>query len=185
MNARAIVLIRGTIYLTVIKSPGALGSDSGMSERKVVNIRVAILAGIICILAIGLVADVPIHMQMTAKIADLQNQMSEFYDIVGFACSSDWITNQAISQPANSYSRWRNFTGYAGILHVSVLSSTTDKTYVQVIYETQGINYDQRIEVGSSGLASFPIMPTWIEVRVGNSDTINGATETVSIVFSY
>lgn len=149
------------------------------------NIRVAILVGIICILSIGLIADIPIHMQMRARITDLQNHMSELSDIIGFACSRDWITNQTVSQPANSYSSWRNVTSYAGILHVSVLSSTTDKTYVEVIYKTQGIDYDQRIEVGSSGLASFPIMPTWIEVRVGNSDIINGATETVSIVFSY
>jgi hypothetical protein len=156
-----------------------------MSERKVVSVPVAILVGIIILQAIGLFGDGAIHFQMEATIADVRNQIGDLYDIIWLKRSRDWITNQTVSQPANSYSRWRNSTIYAGILHVIVLSSTTDKTYVEVTYRTEGINYDQRIEVGSSGIASFPIIPTNIEIRVGNSEITNGATETVTIEYYY
>jgi hypothetical protein len=152
-----------------------------MSERKVLDIRVAILVGIICILAIGLVGDTLVIEQMKGQIS----WANEVFDILNFACTRDWITTQTVSQPANSYSSWTNLTIYAGILYVNVLNSTTYKTYVEVIYETQGINYDERIEVRSGGSASFPLMPAWIEVRVGNSDPVSGATETVSMGFVY
>lgn len=162
-----------------------LGSDSRMSERKVLDIRVAVLVGIICILAIGLVGDAIVIERLKGQFSSLSTTTSELNDIVNWVCTRDWITAQTISQPANSYTSWRNLTIYAGILYANVLNSTSDKTYVEVIYETQGINYDERIEVGSGGRASFPIMPTWIEVRVGNSDPVNAATETVSMTFGY
>jgi hypothetical protein len=54
-----------------------------------------------------------------------------------------------------------------------------------VIYSNYGINYNQQISVGSNGIATFPVMPSSIEVRIGNTDLLNGATETVTITYYY
>lgn len=151
-----------------------------MSERKFLDRRVAILFGIICGLAAGLVVGVAIN-------APLQSRVRHLEEVVDIRCVDFWATEQNVSQPANSYSSWKNEVSYAGFLVVTVVSSTTNNTYVQVKYADYDslIIYDQRIEVGSSGSARFPILPTYIEVRVGNSDLTSEETETVSIAYVY
>jgi hypothetical protein len=98
------------------------------------------------------------------------------------------VNSAIVSQPADSYTYWSFNTSnvwYAGYLSVNVSSSTSINTYVQVIYSVHGVNYDNTITVGASGTAVFPVLPASIEVRVGNTDLVNGATETVTITYYY
>jgi hypothetical protein len=86
---------------------------------------------------------------------------------------------------------------YAGVLKVDVQSSTTNNTYVRVTYSwynpqfsvaiySWGIHYDNQIDVGTIGTASFPVLPTNdIEIRVGNTNSVGNATETVTITYYY
>jgi hypothetical protein len=112
-------------------------------------------------------------------------QKNQLQDIVNLAKSTTWVNSQTVSQPANSYSNWTVSASYAGYVSVCVQSSTTDTTYVRVIYSSHGVNYDNQISVGVSGTAVFPILPASIEIRVGNTDLLNGATETVTITYYY
>jgi hypothetical protein len=86
-----------------------------------------------------------------------------------------------------SYTYWTFSASYAGYVSVYVQSSTSGATYVEVIYSAYGVSYDNQIGVGSGGYSvTFPILPSSnIEIGVGNSNLINGATETVTITYYY
>jgi hypothetical protein len=163
-----------------------------MSEKKVVGRRVFIALEIVCIILLAcLVGATSLYQwQINDKdntITNLQGQVVDLTNIVDMDKYATWANDQTINQTANSYNSWTEEANYAGFVAVQVLSSTTDKTYVEVIYSNYlyGINYDQRIAMGSSGVATFPIEPFYIVIRVGNSNLINGANETVTITYYY
>jgi hypothetical protein len=110
---------------------------------------------------------------------------TEVSDIANLAYSDIWVNNQTVSQPASYYSYWTVSTGYAGYVSVNVQSSTTTNTFVEVVWSAYGISYDNKITVGASGTAVFPVLPASIQVRVGNTNLANGATETVTIIYYY
>ena len=121
-----------------------------------------------------------------SQISSLQSQVNDLTDITNLAKSTVWINDQTVSQPAGSYTYWTVSASYAGYVSVWVQTSTTDNTYVRVIWSSHGVNYDHSITVGVSGTAVFPILPTSsIGIRVGNSNLFSGATETVTITYHY
>ena len=71
------------------------------------------------------------------------------------------------------------------------MQSSTPSTYVEVIYTYNNhgyyLHFDQTIDVGpTAGIAEFPVLPSSsIEIRVGNTNPIYGATETVYITNFY
>jgi len=127
--------------------------------------------------------------QITSKdsqIASLQNQVNNLNEIVNLAKSTVWVDSQTVSQPASSYVYWTVSASYAGYVSVWVQTSTTTNTYVRVIYSAYGVNYDHQIGVGTGGTAVFPLLPcSSIEIRVGNTNLLSGATETVTITYHY
>jgi predicted PurR-regulated permease PerM len=177
--------------------------DSKMSEQKpekqVVGRTLAIALGIICIiLAVGLVGAVAYYTSiisgkdgtiasLNSQIDLLNSQMANSNDIVNLAKSTVWVNSQTISQSASSYTYWTPAfsANDAGYVSVNVQSSTTTNTYVEVIWSADGISYSNTITVGTSGTAVFPVLPSTIEIEVGNTNLINGATETVTITYYY
>jgi len=120
-----------------------------------------------------------------SQISNLQNQVNELTKIINlekYVVLVDYVT---VNQPAGSYVYWEIPVDYAGYLVVIVHTSTTTNTYVRVIWSSYGVNYDETINVGSSGTAVFPVLPGTIEVRVGNTNLFSGATETVTITYHY
>jgi len=123
---------------------------------------------------------------LNSQITNLQNQVNDLNSVINLEKSTVWVDDQTVSQPARSYTHWTFSAGYAGYVSVWVQTSTTDNTYVRVIWSSHGVNYDESITVGVSGTAVFPILPTSsIEIRVGNSNLFSGATETVTITYFY
>jgi len=122
---------------------------------------------------------------LNSQILTLTSQKNQFQDIVNLAKSTIWIKSQTVSQTANSYIYWTLSADYAGYVSVTIESSTSSKVYVRIIYSSHGVNYDNQITVGRSGTAVFPILPASIEIRVGNKNFLDGATETVTITYYY
>lgn len=122
---------------------------------------------------------------LQSQIAELNQKINTLTNIVNLQEQTTLVNQQTISQPAGSYDYWNFQLQYAGYIVVYVYSSTTTNTYVEVVWNYNGINYDQSITVGASGSAAFPVLPTTVQVRVGNTNIFNGATETVSIVYVY
>jgi len=122
-----------------------------------------------------------------SQISSLLLQVGDLGNIVNLTTSTVWISHETISQPAASYTHWTFSASYAGYVSVWVLTSiNTTNVYIRVIYAAYGVNFNQQIDVGASGTAVFPILPSSsIEIRVSNSNLINGATETVRITYYY
>jgi hypothetical protein len=84
-----------------------------------------------------------------------------------------WVNDTTVTQAANSYTSWSFSAGYSGYISVNVQSSTTNNTYVRVIYSAYGvdggINYDNTIPVGTNGTAFFPVLvlPQLIPIYMG------------------
>jgi len=122
---------------------------------------------------------------LQSNINALNQKINTLTNIVNLQEQTTLVNQQTISQPAGYYTYWDFQLQYAGYIVVYVYSSTTTNTYVEVVWNYNGINYDQSITVGASGSAAFPVLPTTVQVRVGNTNIFNGATETVSIVYVY
>lgn len=73
---------------------------------------------------------------------------------------------------------------YAGYVAVSV-EAPSNTTYVQLYYTYKEINYNKNVTVAESGTAYFPILPTVITIRVGNTDTYTGDTINGTVAARY
>lgn len=128
------------------------------------------------------------HSHTNSEYDAIQNQMIDLTNTLNLGKSTVWVNDQTVNQPSGSYTDWTPFfsASYCGYAKVQVFTSTTTNTYVRVIYASNGVNYDNQISVGSSGTAVFPILPSSsIDIRIGNSNLFNGATETVTITYYY
>lgn len=70
---------------------------------------------------------------LNSQNTNLQNQVNDLTSTLNLAKSEVWVTSQTVSQPAGTYNFWTHSTTYAGYVRVSVESSTTDKTYIEVL----------------------------------------------------
>jgi hypothetical protein len=122
-------------------------------------------------------------------ISSLNSEVSNLNSTLNLGKSTDWVQNQIVSQPAGAYSSWTFSVQYAGYVSVWVFSDTNN-TYVRVIYTCAYVpilHYDNQINVGTSDTAVFSVLPSsGIEIRVGNTNTVNNATETIAhIEYTY
>lgn len=120
-----------------------------------------------------------------SQISILQNQVNALNAIGNLSVSTVWINNQTVSQQAGSYTTWSESASYAGYISIQV-SSNTSSTFANVTYSSHGVNYNTQTNVGISGIAYFPILPSSnITVAVGNGLTNGNATETVTVIYYY
>jgi uncharacterized coiled-coil protein SlyX len=78
---------------------------------------------------------------------------------------------------------FNNVLDYAGYIVVQA-TSTTNSTYVETLYSSYGVNFDQNVTLGTSGTAYFPVLPGTVEVRIGNLDQTSAAV-TVTVSYYY
>lgn len=96
------------------------------------------------------------------------------------------LQNQAVQLQANdNASVWNDYVDYAGYVVVQVQSSS-NTTFANLVYSTAyGVNYNEVVVVGTSGVAAFPVLPGNIDVRIGNTETTNAVTATATAVYYY
>jgi cell division protein FtsB len=172
--------------------------------KRMVSLNVAIALGIICIVLVALIAYFSIigiqaqnsysnlqsqNRQLQANNTNLQSQVSNLTDFENIAYldkDTVWVNSQTMSQPASSYTNYTFSASWAGYVEVWIQSSSVAGTHVKVIYNAYGVNFNQEIVVVPGASAEFPILPSSsIQVEIGNSNIINGATETVMITYYY
>jgi len=121
-----------------------------------------------------------------ASSSALQSELSSYQAIVNLQDSETLVSSQTVSQPAGYYTYWHESLNYPGYIEIIVSSSTTTKTYAEVSWTADGVNYSNSVTVGTSGTAYFPVLPSSdVVFGVGNNNVFNGATETVTIVYYY
>jgi len=113
------------------------------------------------------------------------SQVSRLNSIANLQVTDTVASDQAVNQPAGGAIYWTFNAQYAGYVRVTVQSSTTSNTYVEVKgISNGGVSYDSgKLSVGYGGTVSYPVLPG--TVYVGNSNLFNGASETVSVIYVY
>jgi hypothetical protein len=161
---------------------------STMKPKKTVSKSVAIALGIICIILIASLGGI-----IASYTVVISNSDTRYNDFVGLKDSIMWVAKGIIGSielpagvPWVDYGEVCNeAANYSGYVSFS-LTSTTSKTYARVVYSAYGANYNNSIQVGTSGTAYFPVLPSSsITVEVG-SDDINGANITdITVTYYY
>lgn len=77
-------------------------------------------------------------------------------------------------------------TDYAGYVVVSVMNSTSNSTYLELSYSSNGFSYDNTVSIGSSGSTIFPILPTTslsIGIATGTFSYLNITNVTITYFY--
>jgi hypothetical protein len=132
--------------------------------------------------------------QKDSSISDLQDgidilysRIAAYLDIIYLNVSGSMISDKAVSQNQSDFTVvYQDNIQYLGYVAVGV-QSTSNTTYVELLYSAYGINYDHNVTVGTAGTAYFPVMPSTFEIRVGNTEPYTGAlvNATVSAIYHY
>ena len=95
------------------------------------------------------------------------------------------VNSQAFTQePYTNVTIWDGSQPlqYAGYVTVQ-LQSSSNLTYVEVLYNSFGVAYDNVVTLGN-GTASFPVLPSNAVIVLGNNDNVT-ATGTVTALYHY
>ena len=164
---------------------------STLTQKKGFDKGVVIALGIIAIVllaGLGLaVADyTSIISGKDNTISSLNSKVANLTDITNLDKSEAWVNHHEISHKAGYYQYWTFSAIYAGYVSVDINEDNTTTTYVRAIYSAYGVKYDNQMDVVAGGTAVFPILPSsGIEIRIGNTNPLIGANETVTITYHY
>lgn len=123
--------------------------------------------------------------QSNNSLVSLEEVLLYYRSIVYLNETMSLFATQAVIQDANtSTTVFNGSIYYAGYVSVGVVSSS-NTTYAQVVYSYHGVNYNHTETVGTSGTASFPVLPGEIEIRIGNTEPVENVTATVSATYYY
>jgi cell division protein FtsL len=121
------------------------------------------------------------------EISTLQQQIQSLNNIVNLNASAFLVQTQEFSQePNTNVTIWDEPDApllNAGYVTVQVESSS-DQTFVQAVYNSYGVDYDNVIMFGN-GTAVFPVLPGAIVLTLGNYETTNVVNGTVTALYYY
>jgi len=126
---------------------------------------------------------------LNLQVAGLNSQLSSIASILALNESAFLVSNQEVTQEPNASTTVyppdeQTPLYYAGYVYVTVQSSS-NTTYVEVIYSLYGVDYDNSVTVGTSGTAAFPVLPGLIDIRVGNTETVDSVNATITVIYYY
>jgi predicted PurR-regulated permease PerM len=184
-----IVLLAGLVGAIAVYTPMINNSESQIAEKNStissLNSTISSLNSQISALNNSLKQSSGDISAKDSQIAALNLQVARLISILNLNVSEVLVYNQFISQDASANtSCWNDVVNFAGYVSVSVQSST-NTTYVEVVYSSYGVNYDGNVTVGTSGTAVFPILPALIDIRVGNTNPVDPANATVTAIYYY
>jgi hypothetical protein len=119
------------------------------------------------------------------NVTALNQQISLLNSLLLLNESEYLVDNQAGSLDAGANATvFADALFYAGYVSVAVQSDSST-TYVELAYYSFGVNYDNNVTVGTSGTAVFPVLPTTVEISVGNTETVDSVNVTVTATYYY
>jgi hypothetical protein len=122
---------------------------------------------------------------LTASLDQVNADIQVYQSLLSLNESAVIVSNEDVQLNPNTNSTiWNDVALYAGYVIVQA-QTTSSTTYAQVVYSAYGVNYDEAIIVGTSGAAAFPVLPGTIEIRIGNSETVDLVNGTVSAAYYY
>jgi hypothetical protein len=117
---------------------------------------------------------------------DAFNLQAEYYISILALNESDYLfAPRSFTQAANTSDVvYNDNIGYAGYVSVDVESSS-NTTYVQLVYSSHGVNFNQNVTVGTGATAVFPVLPGEIWIGIGNTELVDDVTGTVTVIYRY
>lgn len=107
-------------------------------------------------------------------VETLNLQIQNYLNLLYLNASMYLFSQAPVSQNASTYTLlFQDTIQYAGYVGVNV-QSTSNTTYVQALYSSFRVNYNNNVTVGFAGTAYFPVLPGTLEIRVGNTDAYQG-----------
>jgi cell division protein FtsL len=121
------------------------------------------------------------------QIANLQAQIQSLSNVLSLNASATLVETQTLQQdPSTNSTIWDQPDQpliYAGYVTVQVESSS-NLTYVQLYYDSHGVVYDNVVRLGN-GTAAFPVLPGNVFIVIGNEETADQVTTTVTATYYY
>lgn len=99
--------------------------------------------------------------------------------------STSWADSKTIIPGAGGWLEISEQSNYAGYVTVVIQSSTTNNIYVQTTWSSNGINYNNNVTVGTDGKAVFLVLPSRVDIRIGTTNEVNGATAKLTVTYKY
>lgn len=151
------------------------------------------------------------HHHTDSDYDSLNSQNTNLNNIVNLNSSTVLVNNQTITQAAGNYTSWKFPAVNAGFILVDIENPTTNNIYIRVINDaallewfgshlgpSHTYQYDNQVN-GYPFLFNniFPVLPTYeyyfvnpqaipnLEIRIGNTNTVDNATLTVTITYHY
>jgi uncharacterized coiled-coil protein SlyX len=124
---------------------------------------------------------------MQDQISSLQQQIQNLYNLLYLNVSQILVNTQEFSmEPYTNITIWYQPDTplqYAGYVTVQAQTSS-NLTYVEVLYNSYGVAYDTVAAVGNETLA-FPVLPGPIMIILGNTEVTDSVIGTVSVIYYY
>jgi len=128
---------------------------------------------------------------LNAQLSDLNNTLTSVYTAslsdqqIAQLQKSGVMYQQDLTQNANSYTTiWSNDVGYAGYIVIQA-TSTANTTYAEVLFTFGDSTFDYNKTLGTSGTAVFPVLPSTVEIRIGNLMQADKNNATVTATYYY
>ena len=189
-----IILGAGIVAIFAMYSPKISDLESELAEKDMIisslTTQIGSLSAQVISLQNSLNQSSQLYADMEAQITSLLSQVYQLESRLRLEEYGILVNNKAINQDANASSIiWSSELGYAGFVIIEVESSS-NSTYAEVMYlfegpDSFGIDYFNRTVVRESGVTGFPILPGYVEIRIGNTDTVGSVNATVTATYYY
>lgn len=122
---------------------------------------------------------------LNEQISYLTEQLSGYYNVAIMNSSSILLSQQLVTQDANSTtSIFSSAIYYAGYVVIQATASA-NTTFVEVNFSYAGSTFDYNKTIGTSGTAVFPVLPGTLQINIGNSNQTAANNATVSATYYY
>jgi len=122
--------------------------------------------------------------EYNSTLAQDSSTLTQDQSIITLTASELLLNQQAISiGNKNATEAFDSALDYPGYIVVQA-TSTSNTTYVQTIYSSEGVNFNQTATLAKSGTATFPVLPSTVDVEIGNLDQA-ASNSTVTITYYY
>lgn len=121
-----------------------------------------------------------------SELADANSQIADLQSTLSMNATSNLVDSQWFNQqlPHTADVIFNNMLPDAGFIVVKVNSNSTT-TYAETSFRYLGTNFDFNQTIGTSGTAMLLVMPTYVEVQIGNLETTSITNTTVSVDYYY
>jgi cell division protein FtsL len=119
---------------------------------------------------------------LNAEITNYTGQLNSAQSVLTMQSTETLIDAETfvVANSTNVYDKTLPYPGYIVIQE----TSSSNTTWAQTTYSDVGVNFNQNVTLGTSGSIAFPVLPTAVEVNIGQTGNVSG-NATVTLTYYY